>query len=425
MRTMKSHWFLAPFFSALLLTCVFPTASAQTYRVLHTFAGAQKKDGAYPQGTPILDAAGNVYGTTQQGGALCGNFTCGTIFMVNTKGAELVFRFNGQNGMWPSAGLFRDSRGNLYGTTMFGGAHNNCLINPRGCGTIFQLNSKGTNIHYYSFAGQPDGGLSQSPLVEVSGGFYGTTYEGGAFDYGTVFKIDVQGHESAIYNFQGQSDGCLPYTGLTADSKGNLYGVTSSPSCGNGTGNVYELDTAGNFTVLYVFDGIVGSQPNSRMILDSEGNLYGTTSSGGANGQGTIFELSPGNNGSWSAKALYSFCSAACPDGAQPRGPLVRDNAGNLYGVAYGGGTYGLGTVFKLDTSGTLTVLHTFTGHSDGYQPVGGLAMDASGNLYGVTLSGGNFKCNSSAGCGVVFELTPQFALGDGCHKTFPPVCDE
>jgi uncharacterized repeat protein (TIGR03803 family) len=374
---------------------------------LHTFAGAQHKDGAYPQGTPLLDAAGNVYGTTQQGGALCGHFTCGTIFMVNKKGAEAVFSFNGQDGMWPSAGLFRDSSGNIYGTTMFGGIHNNCLINPTGCGTIFQLNSKGTSIHYYSFAGQPDGGLSLSSLVEVSGSFYGTTYEGGAFGYGTIFAINARGNESVRYNFMGQSDGCQPDTGLIADSKGNLYGVTSSPSCGNGYGNVYELDTAGTFTVLYVFDGIAGAQPNSRLTIDSQGNLYGTTSTGGANGQGTVFELSPGANGSWSAKALYSFCFATCTDGDKPIGPLARDNAGNLYGVAYGGGTSGLGTVFKLDTSGTLTVLHNFTGGSDGYQPVGGLTRDPSGNLYGVTLSGGNFKCNSTAGCGVVFELTP------------------
>jgi len=407
MHTMKSHRFLATVLSALMLARAFPTAQAQTYKVLHAFAGAQQKDGAYPQGTPLLDAAGNLYGTTQQGGALCGHYTCGTIFILNTKGAEAVFRFNGQDGMWPSAGLFRDSAGNLYGTTMFGGTHNNCLINPTGCGTIFQLNSKGTSIHYFSFAGQPDGGLSQSPLVEVSGSFYGTTSQGGAFDYGTIFAINARGDESVRYNFTGQSDGCQPYTGLTADSKGNLYGVTESGSCSHGSGNVYELDTAGNFTVLYAFDGIAGADPNSRLILDSQGNLYGTTSSGGANGQGTVFELSPGGNGSWSAKALYSFCSATCADGAQPKGPLVRDNAGNLYGVAYGGGTNGLGTVFKLDTFGTLTVLHTFTGHSDGYQPVGGLTMDASGNLYGVTLSGGNFKCNSTSGCGVVFELTP------------------
>jgi uncharacterized repeat protein (TIGR03803 family) len=417
MRLIKSYIF-ASFFGALLVTCV---ARAQTFKVLHTFTGAPN-DGEAPLGTLVRDAAGNLYGTTELGGSrTCGQFSCGTVFMLNNSGEEVgVFSFNGQNGTFPVAGVFRDASGNLYGTTQQGGAHS-CNNDPPGCGTVFQLNKAGTKIRYYSFAGS-NGEFPDSTPVEVSGSLYGTTSIGGSRGFGTVYRINSLGKESVLHSFKGESDGCDPEPGITTDSKGNLYGVAYrggfSSGC-NGDGTAYELDTAGNFTVLYKFIGAVGANPES-LILDSQGNLYGTAVNGGSSeecsgGCGTVFELSP-QNGTWSGRSLYSFCSLPlCADGQDPRGPLVLDNAGNIYGVTTAGGGYtncgsglGCGTIFKIDPSGNETVLYNFTGGLDGANPFGGLIMDASGNLYGTTTVGGDLSCDTlQGGCGVVFELTP------------------
>ena len=422
MTSFKSSKFLIPALFAVALTCASLMAHGQTFKVLHTFAGAPK-DGEAPVGTLVRDAAGNLYGVTSLGGSgACANgqSSCGTVFMLTKAGKEVgVFSFNGLDGEAPGAGLFRDAAGNLYGTTEFGGP-NSCGPDT-GCGTVFQLNKTGNKIRYYSFDGT-DGEIPESPLVEVSGSLFGTTSFGGTLDFGTIYKMNALGKETVLYSFQGASDGCDPEPGLTVDSKGNLYGATSGGSC-NGSGTAaYELDTAGNFTVLYEFTGFIGSEPNSALIFDSKGNLYGTAGAGGSSDQcsggcGTVYELSP-SNGTWSGHRLYSFCSLPdCSDGSDPVGPLVRDNTtGNLYGVTEVGGAYpnncasglGCGTIFKLDPSGKETVLYSFTGGSDGAFPFFGLVMDASGNLYGVALSGGDISCNVQlGGCGVVFELTP------------------
>lgn len=411
MRSMKSSRFLAPVLFAFFLTCA--SAQAQTYKVLHTFTGAPK-DGQFPAGTLVRDIAGNLYGTTELGGSgTCGQFTCGTVFMLNKSGNEVgVFSFNEPDGAFPETGLFRDSAGNLYGTTQQGGVHS-CDNNPLGCGTVFQLDRTGNKLRYYSFTGGSNGEFPGSTPVVLSGSLYGTTFEGGNNNYGTVYKINTLGKETVLHKFNHED--CSPYA-LTADSEGNLYGVTDISVC-NGSGTLFELDTAGNFTTLYEFGGAVGANPES-LIFDSQGNLYGTASDGGSNGGGTVFGLSPGNNGMWSGRALYSFCSLPlCADGNSPRGQLVRDDkTGNIYGVTYWGGAHtncgsglGCGTIFKLDPSGNETVLYNFTGGSDGANPFGGLIMDTSGNLYGAAETGGDISCPGSegVGCGTVFELTP------------------
>ena len=412
MRSVKSSKFLTPILLAFLIAYISASAPAQTFKVLHTFTGAPK-DGEAPVGALVRDAAGNLYGVTNLGGSgTCGQFTCGTVYMLTKSGKEVgVFSFTGQDGTFPEAGLFRDAAGNLYGTTEQGGVHG-CNNNPPGCGTIFQLNKTGNKIRYFSFAGT-NGETPESPLIEVSGSLYSTTSFGGTDGFGTVYKINTTGKETILYSFEGASDGCDPYAGVTADSKGNLYGVASSDGC-NGSGAAYEIDTAGNFHLLYQFIGFVGSEPDSPMIFDSQGNLYGTAAIGGSSDQcsggcGTVFELSQ-QNGTWLGHRLYSFCSLPdCADGEEPVGSLVRDNkTGNLYGATFFGDAYGYGTVFELDPSGHETVLYSFTGASDGAYPGGGLTMDASGNLYGVALSGGDISCNVQlGGCGVVFELTP------------------
>lgn len=415
MHSMKSCKFLAPILFALLLTCASPLAQAQTYKVLHTFTG-YPSDGDEPRGTLVRDGLGNLYGTTAIGGSGNCNLSpgCGTVFMLNRGGEELgIFSFSNEDGRLPYAGLFRDRAGNLYGTTAAGGVE--CPGNE-GCGTVFQLNKTGNKIRNYSFAGQPDGANPEAPVIEVSGSLYSTTARGGPLDYGTVYRISPNGEETVVYNFEG-SKGCLPYGGITADAKGNLYGATSSsgPRCLRNVGVAYELDTERNFKVLFTFNSVVGWDPLSPLIFDSQGNLYGTAESGGSNLYGTVFELSPQSNGTWSGTALYSFCQLPnCADGRMPLGSLVRDAAGNVYGTTFYGGMYnnclsgiGCGVIFKLDTSGNETVLHNFTGGSDGAFPEARLIMDASGNLYGVASQGGDASCAPPYGCGVVFELTP------------------
>jgi uncharacterized repeat protein (TIGR03803 family) len=246
-----------------------------------------------------------------------------------------------------------------------------------------------------------------------------------------VFKIVQTGKEKILHNFGEQGDGGFPGAGVIGDSAGNLYGTTSRGGDTNcfhpqGCGNVYKLDSSGKETVLYDFTGGTdGWIPSSSVIQDAAGNLYGTTAYGGSSqdywcadeGCGVVFELSP-SNGGWTETTLYSFCSQSnCTDGDTPLGGLVRDAAGNLYGVTGEGGEKGsncnggtCGVVFKLDTAGKETVLHTFTGGADGAFPQWGLVKDASGNLYGVTQEGGDFKCGADLpvkGCGVVFKITP------------------
>ena len=249
------------------------------------------------------------------------------------------------------------------------------------------------------FEGTPDGEFSEAPLVQdADGNLYGTTTSGGG-DNGTVFKVDKSGNESVLYSFNG-ADGGFPTSGLTLDATGNLYGVAGEGP--GGAGVVFRLDKSGNESILHVFQGGFSSEPKGpagSLIMDQAGNLYGATEAGGLGtfpGFGTIYRLDPAGN----LTVLYEFQGKL--DGANPIGPLVRDSNGNLYGAAPAadsGGTIN-GTVFKLATDGTFTVLHTFTGGADGDGPQGGLLRDSAGNLFGSAIKGGN------SGAGTVFEIT-------------------
>jgi uncharacterized repeat protein (TIGR03803 family) len=226
-----------------------------------------------------------------------------------------------------------------------------------------------------------------------------------------------------LHNFAGKPDGALPYPGVIRDAAGNLYGVTSDggtgTACDFGCGTVFEVDTTGKETILHDFDrGADGADPDSVLLFDSQGNLYGTTAAGGngecgGTGCGTVFELSPQPGGSWKETVLYAFCSlSGCADGEAPgTGPLVRDAHGNLYGTTYFGGAHrncngdACGVVFRLDTSGKETVLYSFTGGAGGAFPLAGLVMDATGALYGTTQGGGDPSCID--GCGTVFKIIP------------------
>jgi uncharacterized repeat protein (TIGR03803 family) len=420
--TVKSVF--AIFVTFLLMSAVVPTQTqSQKFKVLHTFHGW---NGAEPVGGLVRDAAGNIYGTTGVGGGgnCSGGTGCGTAFKLNNNGQQIwLHKFNGRDGAGPYAGLLRGSSGNLFGTTLEGGDLS--CTPPYGCGVVFKLDKTGqkeTVLH--KFTGNPDGWNPEALLVgDTNGNVFGTTYEGGADNWGTVFKVGTAGGETILHTFTGPpegGDGAGPYASVIRDAAGNLYGVTFAGGA-YGAGAVYEVSSGGEETLLYSFTGgSDGGVPFSALLRDSLGNLYGTTQDGG-NGQcggtgcGVVFKLSPQSGGSWTETVLYAFCSlTACADGERPlAGPLAMDAAGNLYGTTIFGGTSTrcngtCGVVFKLDTAGKESVLHSFTGGADGALPWAGVVMDAAGNLYGTTLNGGDLRCLPKyGGCGVVFKISP------------------
>ena len=342
-------------------------------------------DGGEPYAGVIRDSAGNLYGTTQSGGAA----KEGVVYKLDSTGHETVlYSFTGgADGGDPYAGVIGDSAGNLYGTTYRGGT--------TGKGTVYKLEITGEETVLYSF---PDGADGENPYAGVigdsAGNLYGTTYGGGSANAGVVYKVDSAGHETVLYTFTGGADGGGPYAGVIRDSAGNLYGTTINGGTA-GAGVVYKLDTTGQETVLYTFTGGAdGSYPFAGVIRDSAGNLYGTTHGGFMAGAGVVYKLDTTGH----ETVLYTFKGGA--DGGYPYAGVIRDSAGNLYGTTYGGGTASWGVVYKLDTTGQETVLYSFTGGADGGEPMAGVIGDSAGNLYGTTNYGGG-----TATAGVVYKL--------------------
>jgi uncharacterized repeat protein (TIGR03803 family) len=378
----------------VLAAVTVPSAFAQTFTVLYTFTN--EAQGWQPEAAPILDAAGNLYGTTLFGGT-AGGF--GTVFELDTSGNETVlYSFSGEpDGEDPNGGLARDRAGNLYGNTLYGGT-------AGGYGTVFKLDHAGKLTLLHSFASNPDGADPHGSLIgDPRGNGYGATQYGGtAGGYGTVFKVDAQGKQSVLYSFAGTPDGEDPEAGLVRDAADNLYGTTVYGGTAGGFGTVFKLDKTGKLTLLHSFAGTPdGEDPYAGLTGDSAGNGYGTTKYGGAaGGFGTVFKL----DSTGKLTLLHSF--AGTPDGENPVSGLVVDPAGNIYGTTYYGGTFGYGTVFEIDTTGKLTILHNFNASPDGANPIGGLTRDAAGNLYGTTSDGGDLSCGFF-GCGVVFKVTP------------------
>jgi uncharacterized repeat protein (TIGR03803 family) len=263
------------------------------------------------------------------------------VFEVDTTGKETVLHTfrpgRSKDGSYPTGGLVRDAKGNLYGATSAGGATGN--------GTVFKLDKTGKETVLYSFCPMKncaDGASPNGDLVrDPSGNLYGTTTTGGYYSYGVVFKVSETGKETVLYTFTGGADGGEPAAGLVRDAAGNLYGTT--PESSPGAGVVFKVSETGKETVLYTFTGGAdGSIPRARLVRDSAGNLYGTTFYGGSH-YGVVFKLDTTGK----ETVLYTFTGGA--DGRNPEAGLVRDAAGSLYGTTVlGGFSYGYGVVFEL-----------------------------------------------------------------------------
>jgi uncharacterized repeat protein (TIGR03803 family) len=264
---------------------------------------------------------------------------------------------------------------------------------------VYKLDKSGHETVLYAFQGAADGqyAYNGSLILGSAGNLYGTTFYGGNLGHGVVYQLDGAGNESVLYNFHTLTANGYgqPIGGVIQDSKGNFYGTTfaGQADMGHGFGVVYKVDAAGHSTVLHNFTGGAdGGYPNN-VIRDSKGNLYGTTNGGGASGAGVVYKVDRSGN----ETVLYSFTGGS--DGGYPEAGVISDSQGNLYGTSNGGGASGAGVVFKVDRSGNETVLYGFTGGSDGGYPVGGVISDSTGNLYGTTNGGG------ASGAGVVFKV--------------------
>ncbi len=415
--------------------------------------------GAYAQGTEVvlgdfalgggtgasmvLDSAGNLYGNTTFG---VGS-SYGSVFQL-ARGSDgiwkqkVLYDFTGFGaGAFPYSGVVIDTAGNLYGTTFAGGNQNEryCGGSGGGCGLVFEVSpTSGGGWHktvLYDFAGGQDGAFPEGGMVLGADGIlYGTTNGGGSAGVGVVFQLAptslAKWRERILHTFQ-DSDGEHPQASLIIDAAGNLYGTTTKggdPCNLDGCGVVFELspnsDGSWKETLLHSFTGGAdGAVPMAGLILDTLGNLYGTTYYGGITGGcpsaggvgcGVVFELSPTAYG-WKQTVLHAFTGGE--DGGNPTAGVTLDAAGNLFGTTTDGGLSscvvfysGCGVVFELtkraDGAWSERVLHAFTDGRDGATPTVGLTLGSGDNLYGATINGGNPNCGNS-GCGVAFEITP------------------
>lgn len=312
-----------------------------------------------------------------------------------------LYNFGGAAGANPYAGLISDPAGNLYGTTQYGGDSDN--------GAVWMLTKNGnsyTQSTLYSFSKTNDGGNPTGGLVrDAAGILYGTTSSAGAFNRGTVFMLDPSTHVlTTLSSFGGDTDGWVPYAGVIMDSAGNLYGTTSTAPGANGS--VFMLNPGTQvLTTLYTFtDPGTGAFPNyGNLLMDADGNLYGATLQGGSFvncqfGCGVVYKLTKNGDG-YTQSVLYTFSGQS--DGSGPQSGLAMDASGNLYGTTALGGTSNYGTVFKLTKNGdtySQSVLYSFNGTNGGW-PYAGVTLDAAGNVYGTTGIGG------TNGFGTVFML--------------------
>jgi uncharacterized repeat protein (TIGR03803 family) len=304
-----------------------------------------------------------------------------------------IHTFDSTDGSLPAAALTQGTKRKLFGTTTFGGVNND--------GTVFTITPSGTLAVVHSFAGTDGRVLGGGLIQATNGSFYGTTSEDGANNQGTVFKITASGALTTLYSFCAQpscTDGAEPLAGLVQATNGNFYGTTYSGGANN-DGTVFKITPAGVLTTLHSFNVTDGSDVLSGLIQGTDGSFYGTTAAGGANGQGSIYKITP-------AGVLTTLHSFNVTDGQSPHGGLVQASNGNFYGTTYSGGVNEDGTVFRVTPAGALTTLHSFTGdNGDGDGSVAALIQATDGNFYGTTGGGG------ANNAGTIFKITPTGTL--------------
>lgn len=377
---------------AIVICAVLVSPSfTQTFETLVSFNGS---NGFQPLMSLVQGWDGNLYGTTE--GVCCQS---GTVFKMSPFGQlTTMYTFCSQascpDGYAPQAGLVLGTDGTFYGTTSGGGANLE--------GTVFKITSEGQLTTLYSFCAQPacsDGAAVTTGVIQgIDGNLYGTTNQGGLTSDGTVFRLSRTGVLTTLYSFCSLSDcadGRYPSAGLIQASDGNFYGTT--------VGTVFKISTKGALTTLYSFCSLPGCTDGAGpegLVQGTEGNFYGTTISGGTNNLGTVFKLTPQG----SLTTLHSFCTQAnCADGSYPQAGLIQASDGNFYGATnYGGivGCYenaGCGTIFKINSAGMLTTLHSFDG-TDGDLPEAALVQNTNGIFYGATFGGGANCCGSVYG---------------------------
>jgi uncharacterized repeat protein (TIGR03803 family) len=386
-------------------------SSAQTYQVLYNF-GSSYNDAYAPEAPPILASDGSLFGTTAFGGSNgCGGYGCGTAYRLarNADGTwtlHIIHSFNGQDGWQPSTRVALDQLGDVY-VPVFGNW-------PYGYGTLVELlpqsNGQWNEVVLHNFTGVGNDAYPEGIFVKSPDDVYGVTYGQFNFNWGGELYnlVGMSTHLGIVHAFDlNPGDGSTP-TGVMLDSAGNIFGTT----CGGGSyrlGTVFELSPKQHGAgwgekILYSFKGGPSDTycPNPGVIFDSAGNLYGSTVDGGPTNLGTVFQLAPNGDGTWAERIIYAF--RGLEDGAEPVGGLAIDPQGNVFGAAFAAGHFNSGTVFKLSPASngnwTFAVLYSFPDPQQGADPLG-VVLDPSGNLYGTTSLGGAY------GVGVAFELTP------------------
>ncbi|HEY3972282.1 MAG TPA: choice-of-anchor tandem repeat GloVer-containing protein [Candidatus Sulfotelmatobacter sp.] len=406
---------LAAFCIVILLHSA-TAAAATSPKTLHDF-GVGSNDGSSLYSALIMDSAGNLYGTSVNGGKA----GAGTVYRLSPSGAKwaetILYSFTGgSDGSNPHSTLVLDSAGNLYGATVEGGETNSaCRL---GCGVVFELtpttSGEWTETILHSFTGASDGGSPFAGVIfDAAGNLYGTSVSGGANGKGVAYELEKSSgwQEIVLHNFAGGTDGETPYAPLIFDQKGNLYGTTYSGGSHN-SGTVYQLVPSATSSsaswaerILHSFaGGSDGVNPFAGVAIDPSGNLYGVTQAGGSARCGVAFRLAAAHH--WSEMIMHTFLGLSAADGCDATGGVVW-RSGVVYGTTTGGGKYNPGTIFKLNATAQgwkETILYNFTGGNDGAYPSAALTTDSAGNLYGTTLWGG--PAGDTVG-GVAFEFTP------------------